>query len=75
MIVPGFTPCQLSLSLLDDKERTLQKSCELFIEYAQAVLGDGFKPRVNLNPTPDAMLIFVLKVRLWPCQKYGARAA
>ena len=38
------------------------------------LLGDSFKPRLDLDRTPVATLILVLKARFWPspCQKYDA---
>ena len=47
-----LAPCQQSLSLLDEKERTLLKSCKVFIEYAQAVAWKRFKPRPAVDRTP-----------------------
>ena len=47
------------------------------LSMCKPLLGDRFKPRLHLDHTPDAILIFVLKARFWPssCWKYDARAA
>ena len=38
---------QQSLSLLEEKERTLQKLCQVFIEYAQAIAWRQFQTQAK----------------------------
>ena len=51
-------PCRQSLSWLNEKERTLQKSCSVFIENTQAVAWDSLKPRPSLDRTPKRHIGF-----------------
>ena len=65
-------------AFLSRRERKDCRNCvKSLLSMRGPLLGDSFKPRLSLDRTPGAILIFVLKARFWPlpCHTCNACAA